>query len=151
MHKAKIVLFTFLLFNFFSCDKLDNRDLLVKNNSDKPIFSILSGNDAMNDGPFYYEYTAEFSESQRGDYDSPFLFQEIKKGQTLANSDRPRYWENYFNELEDKKARVFIVEKDSVDKYGSKTIFSRNIYSEKYLLTPDELEKLDWTIAYNGK
>ena len=148
MLKAKILLFILLLINFCSCDKLDTRDLFVKNNSDKVIFSILSGNDSMNDAPFYYEYTDDFFESKRGDYDAPFIFEEIKKGQIIANSDRPRYWDNYFNSLEDKQARLFIVEKDSVDKYGWKIIFSRNIYSKKYLFTIEDLNNQNWTITY---
>lgn len=151
MQKAKNIFLIFLGVTFFSCDKLDTRELLVKNDSDKVIFSILSGNDAMNEGPFYYEYTDDFSESKRGDYDEPYIFEEIKKGQTIANSDRPRYWDNYFKTLEDKKARLFIVEKDSVDKYGWKTIFSRNIYSKKYLLTIEDLDSLSWIITYRGK
>ncbi|PWJ95344.1 hypothetical protein BC749_1147 [Flavobacterium araucananum] len=31
----------------------------------------------------------------------------LKKGEIIANYDRPRYWDNYFNRLEDKKARLF--------------------------------------------
>ncbi|OXE95562.1 hypothetical protein BC749_1148 [Flavobacterium araucananum] len=80
MPKAKAFLSVFLLINFCSCDKVDTRDLHVKNNSDKVIFSILSKKDDMNDAPFYYEYTDDFSESKRGDYDAPFIFMEIKKG-----------------------------------------------------------------------
>lgn len=151
MLKVKALLFFALLIIFCSCDKLDTRELLLKNNSEKVIFGILSGNDSMNDGSFYYEYKDDFSESKRGDYDAPFVFEEIKKGQIIANSDRPRYWNNYFNSLEDKQARLFIVEKDSVDKYGWKTIFSKNIYSKKYLFTIEDLDNLNWTITYKGK
>jgi hypothetical protein len=61
----------------------------------------------MNDAPFYYEYTDDFSESKRGDYDAPCIFTEIKKGEIIANYNRPRYWDNYFNRLEDKKAIQF--------------------------------------------
>jgi hypothetical protein len=152
MFKIKKNLFGFFLFiSFCSCDKYDTRELFVKNSSDKEIFSILSENDNMNDAGFYYEYQNGFDETQRGDYDSPFIFTEIKTGQRIANYDTPRFWDNYFQRLEDKKARLFIVQKDSVDKYGWKEIFKKNIYNKKYYLTLKHLDSLDWTINYDGK
>ena len=84
MFKIKKNLFGFFLFiSFCSCDKYDTRELFVKNSSDKEIFSILSENDNMNDAGFYYEYQNGFDETQRGDYDSPFIFTEIKTGQRI--------------------------------------------------------------------
>ncbi|SHF88687.1 hypothetical protein [Flavobacterium defluvii] len=150
MLKASKILLIFILLNFCSCDKLDTRELIVKNSSDKIIYSILSENDSMNDSGFYYEYQDNFNESKRGDYDAPFVFEEIMRGKMIANSDRPRYWDNYFQKLEDKKARLFIVEKDSVDKYGWKTIFAKNIYSKKYFITLEKLDSLNWQIEYKG-
>jgi hypothetical protein len=150
MLKNKIFIFLFFLFHFCSCDKLDTRDIFVKNNSDKVIFSILSDNDSMNSGGFYYEFRDDFDESKRGKYDMPFIFNEIKKGQKDYNGDRPRYWDTYFDSLEDKKARLFIVHKDSVDKYGWKVIFKKNIYNKKYLFTIKDLDSLNWTITYDG-
>ncbi|WP_395048719.1 hypothetical protein [Flavobacterium sp.] len=150
MLNVKKIIFLFLLFNFCSCDKLDTRDLLVKNNSGKVIFSILSENDNMNNGGFYYEYQNGFDKTKRGDYDAPFIFSEIKKGQIVANGDRPRFWDSFFNRLEDKKARLFIVQKDSVDKYGWKEIFKKNIYNKKYFITLEKLDSLNWQIEYKG-
>lgn len=151
MSKSKIISSLFVLLNFCSCDKVDTRELVVKNNSDKVIFSIFSDNDNMNNAGFYYEYQDDFDESKRGDYDAPFIFTEIKKGQTIANYDTPRFWDQFFNRLEDKKARLFIVEKDSVDKYGWKTIFSKNIYNKKHFITLEKLDSLNWQIEYKGK
>lgn len=151
MLKTKNFVSIFLLFNFCSCDKLDTRQLCVKNSSDKVIFSILSKNDSMNEAGFYYEYQNGFDETKRGDYDAPFIFEEIKKGRIIENHDRPRFWDNYFQRLEDKKARLFIVQKDSVDKYGWKEIFKKNIYNKKYLFTIEDLDKINWEIEYKGE
>lgn len=151
MLKFKVIIFLFVLFNFCCCDKLDTRDIFVKNNSDKVIFSIFSDNDNMNNAGFYYEYQDGFDESKRGDYDAPFIFTEIKKGQIVANYDTPRYWDTFFNTQEDKKARLFIVEKDSIEKYGWKEIFNKNIYNKKYLITLEQLDSLNWQIEYTGK
>jgi hypothetical protein len=150
MLNAKEIVLSFILLTFCSCDKLDTRELIVKNSSDKIIYSILSENDNMNDSGFYYEYQNDFDESKRGDYDAPFIFEKIMSGKMIANSDRPRYWDNYFKRLEDKKARLFIVDKDSVDKYGWKKIFSKNIYSKKYFITLEKLDSLKWQIEYKS-
>jgi hypothetical protein len=151
MLKTSKFLLIFILLNFCSCDKLDTRELVVKNNSDQMIYSILSENDSMNGSGFYYEYQDGFDESKRGDYDSPFIFEKIMSGKMIANSDRPRYWDNYFQRLEDKKARLFIVEKDSVDKYGWKKIFAKNIYNKKYFITLEKLDSLKWQIEYKRR
>lgn len=65
MLNTKTFIFLLLLFNFCSCDKLDTRELFVRNNSDKVIFSIFSDNDNMNNAGFYYEYQDGFDESKR--------------------------------------------------------------------------------------
>lgn len=150
MLKYRQILLVFILLNFCSCDKLDTRELIIKNSSHKIIYSILSENDSMNNSDFYYEYQDDFNESKRGDYDPPFIFEEIMSGKMSANHDRPRYWDNYFQNLEDKKARLFVVEKDSVDKYSWKTIFAKNIYSKKYFITLEKLDSLNWQIEYKG-
>jgi hypothetical protein len=60
MLKSKIIVFLFILLNFCSCDKVDTRNVFVKNSSDRVIFSILSDNDSMNSGGFYYEFRDDF-------------------------------------------------------------------------------------------
>jgi hypothetical protein len=66
----------------------------------------------------------------------------------LLDIVRPR-WETYINQSSDKKLKIYVVAKDSVDKYGWKNIFAKNTFNKKYNLTIDNLEKLDWGIVYN--
>ncbi|MEY4037975.1 MAG: hypothetical protein RIR67_285, partial [Bacteroidota bacterium] len=47
--------------------------------------------------------------------------------------------------------RYYIIKKDSVDKYGWKEIFKRNIYNKKYLFTIEDLDKINWTTTYYSK
>ena len=60
---------------------------------------------------------------------------------------KPR-WEEYIKTCDNQKLRYYIIKKDSVDKYGWKEIFRKNIYNKKYLLTIEDLEKMKWKIEY---
>ncbi|HQZ25121.1 MAG TPA: hypothetical protein PLD18_07450 [Flavobacterium sp.] len=61
------------------------------------------------------------------------------------------YWEEYIKTCDDQKIRYYIIKKDSVDKYGWKTIFAKNIYNKKYLFTIEDLDKINWEIEYKGE
>ena len=63
---------------------------------------------------------------------------------------KPR-WEEYIKTCDNQKLRYYIIKKDSVDKYGWKEIFSKNIYNKKYLFTIEDLEKINWEIEYKGE
>ena len=47
--------------------------------------------------------------------------------------------------------RLFIIKKDSLDKYGWEGIYQKNLYNAKYLLDIEKLDSLKWTITYNGE
>ncbi len=61
------------------------------------------------------------------------------------------YWEEYIKYCDNQKLRYYIIKKDSVDKYGWKEIFKKNIYNKKYLFTIEDLDKINWTITYYSK
>lgn len=63
---------------------------------------------------------------------------------------KPR-WEEYIKTCDNKKIRYYIIKKDSVDKYGWEAIFKNDIYNKKYLFTIKDLDRLNWTINYDGK
>ena len=63
----------------------------------------------------------------------------------------PSHWKSYYDPYnKGNKMRLFIIKKDSVDKYGWEGIYKYNIYNKKYLLDIDDLDSLNWTIEYNG-
>jgi len=60
-------------------------------------------------------------------------------------------WEEYIKTCDSQKIRYYIIKKDSVDKYGWKQIFKKNIYNKKYLFTIEDLDKINWQIEYKGE
>ena len=76
--------------------------------------------------------------------------------ETKANDDdcnlivKPT-WEEYIKTCDNQKIRYYIIKKDSVDKYGWKKIFKKNIYNKKYLFTIEDLDKINWQIEYKGE
>lgn len=59
------------------------------------------------------------------------------------------FWEEYIKTCDNQKLRYYIIKKDSVDKYGWKEIFKKNIYNKKYLFTIKDLDSLNWSITYD--
>jgi hypothetical protein len=133
-------------------DKTDTRDLMVLNKSKRTIYAIISKNDNMNSSSFYDEF--EHDENYvytREDSINRFIFEKIEPNTKYASHDRPQNWDVFFRSINDKKMRLFIVAKDSVDKYGWNKIFKKNIYNEKYYLSIKELDNMKWEIEYNGE
>lgn len=143
----------FIVFILTGCmDRLDNRYLTIANNSDKVIYNIISPNESLNGSGHYDEYLRDEKTYiyTREDSINKFVFLEIKPNINMNTNDRPRNWDLYFESINDKKMRLFIIDKDSVDKYGWKEIFKKNIYNKKYLFTIKDLDSLNWKITYDG-
>lgn len=151
MKKLKIIIFLlFITCIINACwEKVDFENLKISNKSDKIIYCSISNND-------------EFF-----DYSKYLLSQRIKSGENIKVIDltdlylsdiiladttikvpRPMIWSDYINKSKDGKIRVFLIEKDSIDKYGWKYINDNTLYNKKYLLTLDDLEEMDWKIIY---
>ena len=136
---------------FFSCSEgFDSNNILIENQSNNSIYSILSLNDEMFDyNKFLIKERIERGEELSViDITGLFISDEILPKSKNQNSGRPREWKPYINSSSDKKMRLFIIEKDSVDKYGWKLIHQNKIYNKKYLLTLDSLKKWNWKIIY---
>jgi hypothetical protein len=149
MKLSSFLFFIIFLIFISACDRLDNRMLEVENNSDKTIYSIISSDNQIGTEGFYWEF--EYDEKHIfTKEDSLFLFKftPILPNEKIENHDRPRFWDSYFEGIEDKKLRLFIVTQDSVEKYGWHKIFKKNIYTKKYILSKEDLDKQNWTIIY---
>ena len=132
--------FTLIIFVtlIVSCmDYYDSEQLSISNKSKSTIFSIISPNDNIAGSSFYSENAYH-----------TFHFEPIKPNQKIENHDRPRDWKSYFEKIPDKKIRIFIVEQDSVVKYGWKKIFEKQLFSKKYMLLLSELEKNHWEVQF---
>lgn len=132
----------FILLFLVSCNcerPLDKRNIKFINKSNGIVYFIPSRNDYVNN------LHAGLDDASKD---------EIYK--TLKDSintifDKPNDWDNYIQYSQDGRLRLFVISKDSVDKYGWQKVFDSNIYTKVYKVTIDDLNKLKWTILYTGK
>jgi hypothetical protein len=139
-----------LFFNGCIFDKQDTQEVIVSNKSEDTIYSILSTNDTMGSS-FYYDEYRKPEESVKTKADSlwSFKFQPIAPGTQEASHDRYQSWDTFFKKAIDKKGRVFIIRKDSIDKYGWQRIFDKQVYNKMYLFKKEDIKDNKWTITYN--
>lgn len=139
-----------ICFIFGSC--MDNipSDLSVRNNSRKSIYSILSNSDKFIADGYYEEFQKDENHIKtKKDSIYSFVFTEIFPNATEPCHDGPLNWEEYFKSLPDGKIRMFIISKDSVEKYKWYKIFKNQVYIKKYELTLQDLKDKKWEIVYN--
>jgi hypothetical protein len=133
-------------------DKIDKRNLIICNNSNKVIYNVISSNDSIynlgNHDDFVYK--GNYIYTKEGDI-KMFGFTAINPKEKLPSNGGSTKWDVYFESIYDKKIRLFIIKKDSVDKYGWKEILKKNIYNKKYLFTIEDLDKINWIITYDSK
>jgi hypothetical protein len=129
-------------------DKTDERNLIIYNRSAKSIYTVLGTDDTMKHSYLYSEYENKVEYKKREKEDLLLKFYEILPSEKDESSDRPKRWNFYFESSQDKEIRLFIIHKDTVDKYGWFEVFQRNIYNKKYKLTIQDLDKQKWEIVY---
>jgi len=129
--------FMLVVFLFISCmDKIDLRKFEVNNSSNREIYTIIHKIDIQEDTINNYGFIGDFTDSVDSN-----IVKEI---------NRPIDWGTYINRSMGRKFRLYIIEKDSVNKYGWGAIHTKNLYNKKYLLDIDVLDSLNWKIEYNG-
>ncbi len=143
----------FLLVILSSCmDKIDKRNLIIFNNSNKVIYNVISSNDSIYNLGNYddFVYKGNYIYTKEGGI-KMFGFTAINPKEKLPSNGGSTKWDVYFESIYDKKIRLFIIKKDSVDKYGWKEILKKNIYNKKHLLNIEDLNKTNWEIEYKGE
>lgn len=135
-NKMKKVLFLIICLGLTSCmDRFDNRPLTIENKSKNKIYGII-----MN----------ENSESYKDLNQMGIIISDSIMPNESHSKLGTKLWEDYIGLSKDKKMRLYVVEKDSVNKYEWKGIHDRNLYNKKYTLDIDDLDSLNWTIEYTG-
>jgi hypothetical protein len=130
----QIIIYCLISFLFLlSCGhKTDGRCIITNNKSENQIYCL-------------------FLDRELNDVDSiPKIRKETKSQEKNIDCIIVPYWEEYIKTCDNQKIRYYIIKKDSVDKYGWKEIFKINIYNKKYLFTIEDLDKINWTITYDG-
>jgi len=148
-----LLLFPFLiLLLMIKCEGYDLEEIIIKNNSDHSIYYSMTIEDEMFDIEKYRisERMKKGEQFTVIDITGLFMSDEIVQHSTIEISRRPREWYRYANSAKDKKLHLYIIQKDSVDKYGWEGIHAKNVYNRKYNLDVDDLDSLNWTIEYDG-
>jgi len=122
------LLFAVLMLSSCVKDRIDRRKIVLINESKNDIYWMKSEN-----GKFKKQL-----------YD-PVIVEPNTSG-SIGNIVPP--WDVTIEYSKDKKLSIYIVIKDSVDKYGWDNIYKKNIFSKKYLIDMQCLEDNKWTIVY---
>lgn len=147
----KKLIILFAIFSLYGCDKTGMYDIMIINNSESELICSLSRNEEI----FDLKKLLIANEIEKGKkyerIDITSLFLSTIKADTTSNlNERPISWNRFINSSKHKKIRLYIIKKDSVNKYGWEGIHARNLYNKKYTLDMDDLDSLNWTIEYNG-
>jgi len=133
-------------------DRIDIRDITINNKSENDIIYSLSKTDTVFDieASKILKYELEGKNVLKVDVSHSFI-DSISRNETHKIDSRPFDWKSYYDPYDrGNKLRLFIIVKDSVDKYGWEGIYAKNLYNKKYTLDIDDLDSLNWTIEYNG-
>jgi hypothetical protein len=123
---------TLLFLLFISCDF--DVSLKLKNNSDEKIaieYQVMNIQDSILD--------SKYCDKTKHDIIG-------KNGEKILRTQNK--WELSLKNHPEKILRVFIINKDSLDKYGLCKIYSKQIFSKRFDLTYEDLEKMKWIIIY---
>lgn len=151
MKKIRFIIlgFAFCLVANGCIDKVDIENLKVSNHSNNVVYSIISSSDTM----FNYEKFLLAQRLKKGedikefDITDLFISDEILPN-AIIEVPRPMVWGDFIEKSKDNKLRLFLIDKDSIDKYGWEYIHANNIYNKKQLLTKEDLEKIKWNVVY---
>ena len=124
------------LYVFFSCSDWDTRLILVNktNQMIKEHYELMNLNDTIPDLS-YCEKTNLYD-----------IYPNSEKILRTQNK-----WDLSLKGRSDKILRIYIINEDSIKKYGTCKIFKQQIFLKRFDLNYSDLEKLNWKIVYNVK
>lgn len=134
----KNILLLVITLTLFSCmDRVETMKIKIINHSRGTVYCFKSMSDSL-------------SKSKNVDFtDSLFdVSCEVKKDSTYLVGNVLSDWGIFIDDCDDKKLRLFIISKDSIDKYGWTQVLKENIYSKVYKLDMNGLKREKWAIIY---
>jgi len=138
----KKILYTLLLsiMLFYGCvlDRIERREVKIINKSKDTIYCLISYTNSIDNRYVKYD-----------NYRLDRRFVDIDSSANVY--DKPRDWDTYISNSDDSKMRLFIISKDSINKYGFEEVVNKNIYTKVYKLDIEDLNKMNWTVTYEGK
>ena len=136
--KRNILVLITLLFTSCIYDKVDNRKLIIQNKAKNKIYCFISQSN--NFGESYLLKDKTLLE----DYS-------IDPGKTSRIFKSPRHWDEEISLSIEGKIRLFIIEYDTIEKYGWEKVFNKAIYTELMKFDLKDLDSCKWQITYDGK
>jgi hypothetical protein len=115
----------------------DIRNIKVSNKTEKDVYCLSASSDS---------FTNPYIDYYKKGMDEFFL---IKQDSAINIPDKPKKWDSFFSKCKDGKMRIFIIDKDSVNKHGWEDVLTKGIYNRVYKIDMDYLEKNNWEIIYN--
>jgi hypothetical protein len=121
-------------------DRVETRNISIINKSNQIIYYLRSESDS-------------FSISTTSDKINIISkYNMVNKDSTVFVGDKPRNWDNYIEVgCKDGRLRLFIISKDTINKYGWKKVISNNIYTKVYRMNMDDIKKCKWKVIFYGK
>ncbi len=132
----KKLFYMLLLLSLGCMDEFEKRDILIKNNSDKVIYPLISKNESLRDPYITYNDTL---------IENFFGINTFSKGKI---KDKPRNWDSYIAQSSEQKLHLFIISSDSVRKYGWREVLNKRTYTKYYKLNIKDLDSLKWQINF---
>jgi hypothetical protein len=135
--KAIIIL---LIISFAGCvidSGPDKRDISILNKSENTIYCIISSNDFIDS--VYKSFDSVVW--KRGSYN-------ILKDSVKNIYDKPSNWDEYINNCQDGKVRIFVISRSDVTKYGWEKVILKSICTRIYKVNIHDLNKCKWKITY---
>ena len=138
MSKICYLYFFFLLLSACAVDKrIDHRELIITNRSNKNIYYFYSQNDSVFSDAIDYNIT----------------WNKYMETNLILTNDTSSLmiegkWEKYLSECPQGKFRLFFIDRNLVEKYGWQNIVKRNIYSKKILMNLSDLMRINWFLVY---
>jgi len=124
------VLLTLTLLTSCVRDKVEMRKLKISNNSNDMVYWI---------------------RSESGRFEKPYFNSDldtIPKQSIYSIGSFNVSWDARIERSKNKKLTIFIVAKDSIDKYGWEYVYKQGIITEKYIVDMEYLKKHKWSIVY---
>ena len=127
---------------FMSCEKKHSK-LVIINNTIKPVYhyEVFDTVFTLTENNFYNypNYLINPNDTAK-----PTLF----GGTQIRNKDY-NLWEERIKQSPSKHLSIFILNKDTLNKYPKDIIWKYNKYQSKHTFTIDSLKKCNWTLTLN--
>jgi len=128
-----------------ACDPIDKKIELSNKSSDVIFYSTSVNDSIMSRSPFLNAFKINQSDTI-WDESSNLLLSDSSKFLTIIGKHA---WEDYINKrCRDSTLRIFIFNKELIEKVPWDTIVSKQLYTRKLTYKVKDLKKLNWRVEY---